>query len=228
MKKTVSEETEQTGGNNEQFDFDSFKTSILDEVNKSINGFAKKMEKDLAKLTKAKATAETEETAEETKVNPALPAEVNTELQKRDREYKKLMETVNSLTTERDQANQARLESERQSTVKDAMSGIQWRDQQAQNAFYKMVIGDVIRDEEGNLVAKTDKGNITVPEYITQQAETVPGLLAAQGRGGSGASQGGVIKPSKSIQLEDIKHGMTPEQKAAAWQQAANALTPQA
>ncbi len=87
-----------------------------------------------------------------------------------------------------------------------------------------MVIGDVVRDEDGNLVAKTDKGNITVPEFIQQQAETVPGFLAAQGRGGSGASQGGVIKPAKTVHIEDIKPGMPQDQKAAAWQQVANQL----
>jgi hypothetical protein len=226
MKKTEETQATEQTGNNAQFDFDSFKTSILDEVNKSINGFAKKMEKDIAKLTKP-TKAESEENAEETKTNPAIPVEVNTELQKRDRKLKEVTDLVATLTAERDQAQQARLESERQSAVKDAMAGIQWRDQTHQNAFYKMVIGDVIRDEDGTLVAKTDKGNITVSEFIQQQAETVPGFLAAQGRGGSGASQGGVIKPSKTVHIEDIKPGMTPEQKAAAWQQAAAQIQPQ-
>ena len=200
---------------NETFDADGFKASVLDEVNKMIQGVAKDWNKNLEKQFAKLQTSAPEPKPNDdqgNKGNPSISAEVNAELQKRDRELSKLTESVSKLTQERDTERTARMESERVSAIKDAMSTIQFRDDVAARSLFKIVNPDIVRDEDGNIVAKTDKGFLPVDDYVKTTAESLPGLLAAQGRGGSGATPGKTA--TKGYTFDDIKPGNTPEKNA--------------
>jgi hypothetical protein len=70
---------------------------------------------------------------------------------------------------------------------------------------------DIVRDDEGNLIAKTDSGDLPFKDYIQQQADGAPFLLAPKGGSGAGAS-GGVARPGgKGYNID----AMTPAQIAA-------------
>jgi hypothetical protein len=225
----MAEETQTTA-----FDQEAFKASIMDEVNKTFQGIAKDLKKEISKVAKASAaqntqpTDSTTETSEPTgdegtsqKSNTSLPPEVNAALKK----LKSLEASLGTLTKERDAERTARLESERKSAIQEALGGISFRDEAAARLFRKAIDSDIIRDDEGNLVAKVDDGTfLPIADHIKSQVELQPGLLAPQGRGGSGAT-GSKGVAGGGFNLEDIKPGMDRSAREAILKQATALLS---
>jgi hypothetical protein len=214
----MAEETQQ------QFDADAFKSSIMEDITKMMNGITKELKKDLVKAITPKAVPTPEPAAQEepapTSVSAASPTQ-NAEINKTNLQVKKLMETVENLTKQLNTTTAEKLEAQRISSIKDAMAGIPFKDETSSKLFFKAITSDIVRDDEGNLVAKTDGGYLPVADYIKNVAETTPGLMAPQGRGGSGATPG---KLAKGYSLDDIKPGMPADQQAAIARQALAAL----
>ena len=104
--------------------------------------------------------------------------------------------------------------------IKEAMSGVQFRDKLAADMFFKAIQGDIVRNEDGDLVARTETGDLPVKDYITETAGSMEGYLAPKGNmGGTGATPSG--KAGKGgIDLNSIKPGMDRTQLAEALRQA--------
>jgi hypothetical protein len=192
-------------------------------LDKKIDAVDKRFKQQLEKVTKVQPTPEPTDvpvTSEETKPEGSkLPPEFNQALKTVKALTAKLEEKEKAIESER----VARLESERKSAIKDAMSGIQFRDKLHSDLFYKAVNGDIVRNEDGELVAKTDAGDLPVKDYITEMAGNMDGFLAPKGAGGTGATVGG--KATKNVvSMDDLKPGMSKETEALAFKQIADAF----
>lgn len=195
--------------------------SLLGEFRKDINAVSKQV-KDLKVAPAPKDPPDPTDPP----VDPPAPKDppdpkANTELQKLQRQIQTLTDQTKQLTAERETERTQRLETERVSSVKNAMADIAFRDEGARSLFYNSVIGSIKRDADGNLVAETKDGPVMYDAYVKQQAEQAPYLLQPQGSGGAGARSGkpGASGSNAGPQLEDITPAklaaMKPEEKAA-------------
>ena len=225
-------------GKSGAFDPAAFQKTVLDEVNKTLNGALKNLKTDITKLFKSSAKDEGggEGTGEGTGegggagtgtgtgagvagegegsgAGKGKDAVENTELAR----LRKLITTqgaeIKKLSTEREQERTQRLETERVTAIKDAANAIPFKDDKARQVFLKSVMGDIKRDDDGKFIAETDAGPMLMAEYLQEQASLVPDLLQAKGNGGSGARGGraGTGGEKTGYEIEDI----TPEKLAA-------------
>ena|ERR1051326_1479416 len=206
------------------FDADEFRKSIMDEVNKTVNSINKNLTKELGKLTGASKKQETQaateaETPEEKQGNAALPPEVNAALRQVKSLTAKLEEKEKAIAA----SEAARLETERKAGIREAMNGIQFASKTTADLFYKAISGDVIRNEDGELVAKTEAGDLPLKDYVLEMAEGNPSFLAPKGMGGSGANAG-KLAGKGAVDMSEIKPGMSKDTFDAAWKQAASHL----
>lgn len=233
MKSNNTEEKDE-----KLFDPEEFKA----EITKMIQGMGKDVKKNLAKeianAVKA-ATAgalgenstESETELETTSDGTDKPKGGNKpEENAAVRELRRVKADIDSLKKERDNERNARLESEKRSTIQEVIGRIRFRDDAAQRLFRKSIEGDIVRDDDGKLVARVDNGqggteDLPIDSYIQDQAALLPGLLAAEGRGGSGAT-GGKNQAGSAINLEDIKPGMGKDALNNVLKQAVSLLPP--
>jgi len=143
-----------------------------------------------------------------------LPAEVLAQIHGQGKEIEKL----NLALKERDQRTQdaeARAEKADKAAKLNAALGKQdLHGSDAYNAAFKIFEGEVKKDDEGNW---TGPDGSPLDVYIDKQlSEKHTYFLKPRDVGGAGASGSGRRKES-SIQYEDIKPGMTKEQRAAAY-----------
>lgn len=220
---SMAEETQAT--QQSTFDPETFRTTLMselkDEFSKMLGGHVKELKKEMAKVQTTAKPAETASSGTEETVPASTTgtATQKAEENKANLELKRMREQLDQLTQKATAAEKAKLEAERVSAIKDAMSGIQFKDDSASRFFFKSISTDIERDEDGSLVAKGADGNyLPVTDYVKQQAELLPGLIAPKGLGGSGAVAGKKTA-STGLTLEDIKPGMTKEQKDAIWAQ---------
>jgi len=77
---------------------------------------------------------------------------------------------------------------------------------------FKAVKDDIVRADDGRLVARTEGGDVSVKEYLAKFLAENPELLPGRIQGGSGA--GPVEKSpaaSATVDLDKIRPGMNPE-----------------
>ncbi len=223
------------GGDNPTTAFDAaaFKTELMAEVARMNNGTAAAIKKELAKAIAAVTASATPPPGEApagdpSGADPGAPKgtpdpAINAKMQSLERQIKTLTDGMKASEAERNTERELRLESERRAAIKDAMSAIPFRDQTSSEAFFKIVSSDIERDEEGNLVAKSDSGPLPVADYIRGMSEKLSGLLAPKGGGGSGASPGRA-PANRQFTLDDIRPGMSPEDEREILAQAGHAL----
>ena len=214
------------------FDSAAFKKELLDEMRKDLQGIAKALKTDLSKLLKPPSDPDPDPDPGDPKPGDPKPGDpkpdpvANTAMLQMQRQIKDLTKRTADLTAERDSERKQKLETERVAAVERAASSIPFKDDKARGFFLKSILPDITRDEDGQLVAKTDSGPVLFTEYIQQQAQSLPDLLAPKGSGGAGARGG---KPGASgggsgqFQFEDITPeklaSMKPEDKQALFQQ---------
>jgi len=224
------------------FDAAAFETKILGEMNKAINGIAKDLKKEIAKLSttgsgSGQASGEgsgagggSGEGAGDgsatgsgagqgtgggsTKItDPAI----NAELQLLRKQVSNLEKANKESAAREKAATEARLESERQTSIRNVLNGIEFRDQESRDLVFQALNGSIKRDEEGNLVAQTADGPISYDAHIKAYAEKFPALLAPKGGGGSGAT-GGTRGTGKAINIDTMSveqiAALKPEERA--------------
>jgi hypothetical protein len=212
------------------FDIAAFKADILGDIRKDLNGIAKDLKKEIAKMSKPAEPPPPTDPITDPPQDPASPPAtpkstdpvVNSELAKQRREMSELKKSLETLTASNAAKDAALKESNRVNVFNAALNEISFKDAQSKSLFSKANIGDIVFDEDGQIVAKGVDGSfVTVQEYVKSQASLNPSLLAPQGGGGAGARSGsgvgsanGRVSLSKDLKPELISK-MTPEQYAA-------------
>lgn len=215
---------DQPQNNSGGFDPAAFRTDVMTELNKAINGISKQFRTEITKLSeqlKPKPEPEGDGNAAPapatTGTHANLPPEVSAEIQNLNRQLKKLKEDTETLNQQREEERKRRLEAERISTIKEAMNSVQFRDEASAKTFFKAIERDVRRNEEGELIAVGDDGvALPVADYVRSMAENLPGLLPPRGNGGSGAIPSSGKR--RVVDIDDIKPGMSDEDRRAVFQ----------
>jgi hypothetical protein len=78
---------------------------------------------------------------------------------------------------------------------------------------FRAVKEDVVRTDDGRLVARSSQGEVPLKDYLTQFVTDNPELLPARISGGSGASPVQRSAPTSSgVEIEKIRPGMSAEE----------------
>ncbi|HLJ14360.1 MAG TPA: hypothetical protein VKV15_07690 [Bryobacteraceae bacterium] len=144
---------------------------------------------------------------ERAKAEPAYKAELVEERKRREDLERRLNELAEENKRSRTRADEA----ERASTIRAELQrlGVAKID-----LAFKAVKEDVLRTEDGRLIARGSQGEVGVRDYLTQFVNDNPEFLPARITGGSGAS-GGQKAPASSgsgVDLDRIKPGMSAEE----------------
>jgi hypothetical protein len=207
------------GGIPAAFDPAAFQTSLLGEVNKTLNGFAKSFKLDLGKLTAAAQSALVTDPnpdidlaagAVKPPSDPALAAQF------------KAMERQNRLLTEQFAAMQKTNEAttaaaevkERHSSIRDTLAGFQFGSESQRDTAFRIFKDDIKRTADGSLVGGADEAPLK--EYVTAQMANHAYLLAAKSVDSAGARNGGRQAGVKSVDFDAIKQGMSAADMSAA------------
>jgi len=157
--------------------------------------------------------------AERSEKEPAYKAELMEERRRREA----LERRVNELIAENERARRAAAEVERASAIKEELRrlGVVKVD-----LAFRAVKDDIVRAEDGRLVAKTAEGELPMQEYLARFVRENPELLPARIPGGSGASAGEEgFRISRGIDLNRIRPGMDPEELEEARKQIAEVIS---
>lgn len=210
------------------FDPAAFKTEILGDFNKTLNGFAKTLKGDVAKEFKtALASFQAPPTGDPLADPPLVPPgdgkppvidpTVNAELQKLRRDLDAGQKIIKDRDVALEKERNLRLDTERKSAVDKALDGYEFKTPRAKDVFRKAISPEITRDEDGNLIAETPNGPLPYQDHIKQQLDLSPEFLAANGGGGAGAQPGtrrtGGFNPADISNLDKMS-SLTPEQQA--------------
>ncbi len=144
---------------------------------------------------------------QKTRSEPAYKAELLEERKRREQ----LESRLNHLAEENQRSRQRAEEAERSTMIRTELQklGVSKVD-----LAFKAVKDDIVRTEDGSLLARGVYGEMPVKEYLSQFVSENPELLPARMAGGSGAATGqrATPPPSPSVDLDRIKPGMDPEE----------------
>lgn len=145
---------------------------------------------------------------EQSKSEPAYKAELEDERRRRET----LERRMNELVEENRKSRQLAEEAERSSSIRSELQrlGVQKLD-----LAFRAVKDDILRTEDGRLVARTRDGDVTVKDYLTNFVNENPELLPARIPGGSGASTSSKAPssvPAGSFDIDKIRPGMPKEE----------------
>jgi hypothetical protein len=145
--------------------------------------------------------------SERSRAEPAYKAELVEERRRRE----SLERRVNELVEENQRARRHAEESERSSSIRNELQrlGVGKVD-----LAFQVVKSDIVRTEDGRLVARTPDGEQTVREYLTGWVQENPEFLPARIAGGSGVAPGPRLGGGGGygIELERIRPGMSAEE----------------
>ena len=144
--------------------------------------------------------------AEQSRQEPALKVELTEEKKRREQ----LEGRVNQLVEENKRARAQADQAERESVVRAELQrlGVAKID-----LAFKAVKDDVMKTEDGRLIARGEQGEMGIREYLTHFVSENPELLPARIPGGSGATAGNrVTQSSPSLDLDRIRPGMSAEE----------------
>ena len=145
---------------------------------------------------------------EQSKSEPAYKAELEDERRRRET----LERRMNELVEENRKSRQLAEEAERSSSIRSELQrlGVQKLD-----LAFRAVKDDILRTEDGRLVARTRDGDVTVKDYLMNFVNENPELLPARIPGGSGASTSSKAPssvPAGSFDIDKIRPGMPKEE----------------
>jgi hypothetical protein len=89
---------------------------------------------------------------------------------------------------------------------------------------YRAVRDEVVRREDGSLVAKTGSGEVALREFLARFVEANPELLPARGLGGSG-SMAGTRDDGGGLDMDSIRPGMDPAEMERARREVARVIS---
>lgn len=138
---------------------------------------------------------------------PAYKAELLEERRKRE----ELERRLNELVEENRRQQELREAAERSAAIRAELQrlGVVKVD-----LAYRAVKDDVYRSGNGQLVARTEQGEVGLREYLARFVRENPELLPVRVGGGSGMIEGprGVVAGGGAIELERIRPGMSREE----------------
>src|SRR5579863_9502499 len=144
---------------------------------------------------------------EQAKNEPAYKAELQEERRRREQ----LERRLNELVEENRRSKQIAEEAQTSSAIRAELQklGVSKVD-----LAFKAVREDIVRGEDGRLVARGEDGETTAKEYLANFVAANPEFLPARISGGSGvtASQKAPAGGSGSVDLDRIKPGMSREE----------------
>jgi hypothetical protein len=143
--------------------------------------------------------------AQQARTEPAYKTELLEERKRREQ----LERRVNELVEESRRSRQVAEEAERGATIRTELQrlGVAKVD-----LAFKVVRDEIVRAEDGRLIAKTDSGEVGVRDYLARFVAENPELLPGRIAGGSGAGSGHSQPFSGgSVDMEKIRPGMSPE-----------------
>ena len=143
--------------------------------------------------------------AEQVKTEPAYQAELIEERRRREQ----LEQKVNELATENKRNKQLAEEGDKQASIRAELQrlGVAKVD-----LAFRAVRDDIRRKDDGRLVAKADRGELPLREYLEQFVNENPELLPARIAGGSGMEPVQRASQERGIDLDKIRPGMDPEE----------------
>ena len=190
------------------FDAAAFKTEIMGEFNRALNGALKGLKNDFTKLVQSSRSegdgqggegtgsgTGTSDTSDTHKTQPdAKSRALETEM-------KKLRERLDSETKARETAETARRNSERDRQVQQALAGYQFADASAAKDAFEIHRGAVKWSEDGAALLGPDDQSLE--DWIKGSMSNRKYLLAPEPASGAGARPGGKTG-SRKFTLEDI------------------------
>jgi hypothetical protein len=144
--------------------------------------------------------------AERVKAEPAYKAELVDERKRREN----LEKRVNDLVQENVRSRQMAEEAERSSSIRAELQrlGVAKVD-----LAYRAVKDDIQRRDDGQLIARSGPGEVSVRDYLAQFVQENPELLPARMTGGSGMGSGPkTASNTGALDLDKIRPGMSPEE----------------
>lgn len=218
-------EPEPVGG----FDAAAFKAEIMAEMNKGLNGAFKSLKGEIAKMLKPESPPPNppSDPPADPPADPKIDPALNARLQALERTNKTLAEEVTAAKKAREEAENKQRETSRQSTIRDVLAGIEFRDDAARKDAYKVIAGDIVYDDDGNLIASTDKGAVSAEEHIKAYFadNSRAYMLAPKGGGGSGAKPGTRQAGGGYVpRITDDVSKLTPEQREVYRQHVASTM----
>ena len=144
--------------------------------------------------------------AEQVKAEPAYKAELLDERRRRE----DLEKRVNDLVQENHRSRQMADEAERSSSIRTELQrlGVAKVD-----LAYRAVKDDIQRRDDGQLIARSGSGEVSLRDYLAQFVQENPELLPARMTGGSGMGSGPKAATSSGgLDLDKIRPGMNPEE----------------
>lgn len=144
---------------------------------------------------------------EQAKTEPAYKTELVEEKKRREQ----LERRVNELVEENRRSREAAEQAERSATIRAELQrlGVAKVD-----LAFKAVKDEVVRAEDGRLIAHGEQGELGLREYLAHFVSENPELLPARIAGGSGASAGKAAPAAASVSadLDKIRPGMSVEE----------------
>jgi hypothetical protein len=146
-------------------------------------------------------------TSERSRAEPAYKAELHEERQRRE----SLERRVNELVEENRRSQRRAEETERNAKIRGELQrlGVAKVD-----LAFQVIKDDIVRTEDGRLVARTETGETGVREYLSTWVKDNPEFLPARIAGGSGVTAGTRVSGGGgyAIELERIRPGMSAEE----------------
>lgn len=143
---------------------------------------------------------------DQAKAEPAYKMELLEERRKREQ----LERRLNDMAEESRRARLAAEEMERASSIRNELQrlGVMKVD-----LAFKAVKDDIVRTDDGRLIARTDAGEMSAKEYLSKFLGDNPELLPGRIQGGSGAGLGSKppVQPG-GIDLDKIRPGMSADE----------------
>jgi hypothetical protein len=144
--------------------------------------------------------------AEQVKAEPAYKAELLDERKRRE----DLEKRVNDLVQENLRSRKMADEAERSSSIRAELQrlGVAKVD-----LAYRAVRDDIQRREDGQLIARSGPGEVSLRDHLAQFVQDNPELLPARMTGGSGMGTGPkAASNTGALDLDKIRPGMSPEE----------------
>jgi hypothetical protein len=144
---------------------------------------------------------------QQTRKEPAYRAELSEERKRREQ----LERRVNELIEENRRSRKTAEEAERGSAIR---SELQRLGVNKVDLAFRAIKDDIVRAEDGRMLARTDEGELPMREYLTRFVSENPELLPGRIAGGSGASSGHTqpVTPTPTgVDLDAIRPGMSAE-----------------
>jgi hypothetical protein len=143
---------------------------------------------------------------EQAKSEPAYKLELLEERKKREQ----LERRMNELAEEN---RRSRLQAEEMERTSSIRSELQRLGVTKVDLAFKAVKDDIVRAEDGRLVARTESGEVSAKDYLSKFLSENPELLPGRIQGGSGAGPGHKAQVSSNgVDLDKIRPGMSPEE----------------